>query len=181
MLQGRLISYPDAHRYRIGVNYNLLPINEPKCPYSTYNRDGSMRFGDNGGNGEAASDTAELYRARTLRKKTMLIDVPVAQGVDVYIFCGPAMLTAVQRYNLFSGGGCVPPLWGLGVAFRGLGKFSAEESAALARRVREQHIPCDVWGLEPGWQTKSYSCSGKRSSACFPLLATSTVQPKRSN
>jgi catalase len=51
MLQGRLISYPDAHRYRIGVNYNLLPINEPKCPYSTYNRDGSMRFGENGGNG----------------------------------------------------------------------------------------------------------------------------------
>src|SRR6201996_2069314 len=49
MLQGRLISYPDAHRYRIGVNYNLLPINEPKCPYNTYNRDGSMRFGENGG------------------------------------------------------------------------------------------------------------------------------------
>ena len=51
MLQGRLISYPDAHRYRIGVNYNLLPINEPKCPYNTYNRDGSMRLGENGGNG----------------------------------------------------------------------------------------------------------------------------------
>ncbi|NYF90633.1 catalase [Tunturiibacter empetritectus] len=51
MLQGRLISYPDAHRYRIGVNYNLLPINEPKCPYSTYNRDGSMRYGENGGSG----------------------------------------------------------------------------------------------------------------------------------
>src|ERR1700716_1054764 len=49
MLQGRLISYPDAHRYRIGVNYNLLPVNEPKCPFSTYNRDGSMRFDANGG------------------------------------------------------------------------------------------------------------------------------------
>jgi catalase len=49
MLQGRLISYPDAHRYRVGVNYNLLPVNEPKCPYSTYNRDGSMHFDANGG------------------------------------------------------------------------------------------------------------------------------------
>ncbi len=48
-LTKRLISYPDAHRYRIGVNYNLLPVNEPKCPYSTYNRDGSMRFNANGG------------------------------------------------------------------------------------------------------------------------------------
>ena len=33
----------------MGVNYDLLPVNEPKCPYSTYNRDGSMRFDANGG------------------------------------------------------------------------------------------------------------------------------------
>jgi catalase len=51
MLQGRLISYPDAHRYRIGVNYNVLPVNAPQCPYASYNRDGSMRFDDNGGIG----------------------------------------------------------------------------------------------------------------------------------
>jgi catalase len=49
MLQGRLISYPDAHRYRLGVNYQALPVNAPKCPFATYNRDGSMRFDDNGG------------------------------------------------------------------------------------------------------------------------------------
>jgi catalase len=51
MLQGRLISYPDAHRYRIGVNYDSLPVNKPQCPFATYNRDGSMRFDDNGGIG----------------------------------------------------------------------------------------------------------------------------------
>lgn len=49
MLQGRLLSYPDAHRYRIGTNYDLLPINAAKCPVHTYNRDGSMRFDANGG------------------------------------------------------------------------------------------------------------------------------------
>ncbi len=49
MLQGRLVSYPDAHRYRIGVNYDSLPVNKPQCPYQTYNRDGSMRFDGNGG------------------------------------------------------------------------------------------------------------------------------------
>ncbi|MEO6802798.1 MAG: catalase [Granulicella sp.] len=49
MLQGRLLSYPDAHRYRIGTNYASLPVNAPKCPYATYNRDGSMNFTDNGG------------------------------------------------------------------------------------------------------------------------------------
>jgi len=49
MLQARLISYPDAHRYRLGVNYDSLPINRPQCPVTTYNRDGAMRFDDNGG------------------------------------------------------------------------------------------------------------------------------------
>src|SRR6202040_2850210 len=49
MLQGRLISYPDAHRYRLGVNYDSLPVNKPQCPFHTYNKDGAMRFDGNGG------------------------------------------------------------------------------------------------------------------------------------
>jgi catalase len=51
MLQARLISYPDAHRYRLGVNFEALPVNRPKCPVNTYNRDGLMRFDENGGDG----------------------------------------------------------------------------------------------------------------------------------
>ncbi len=47
MLQARLISYPDAHRYRLGTNYNELPVNKPQCPYHTYHRDGAMRFDGN--------------------------------------------------------------------------------------------------------------------------------------
>jgi catalase len=49
MLQARLISYPDAHRYRLGVNYDTLPVNKPQCPVHTYNRDGAMRFDENSG------------------------------------------------------------------------------------------------------------------------------------
>lgn len=49
MLQARLISYPDAHRYRLGVNYESLPVNKAVCPVHTYHRDGAMRFDDNGG------------------------------------------------------------------------------------------------------------------------------------
>ncbi|HXI70042.1 MAG TPA: TIM-barrel domain-containing protein [Verrucomicrobiae bacterium] len=112
-------------------------------------------------NGADASETnaANLYRARKQNAKTMLVEIPAAKGVDVYIFAGPAMLDAVKRYNLFSGGGCVPPLWGLGLQYRGLGSFGAEESLNLAARLRAEHMPCDVWGVEPGWQTKTYSCS----------------------
>ena len=49
MLQGRILSYPDAHRYRLGVNYEQLPVN--KCPFmvNNYERDGAMRVDGNGG------------------------------------------------------------------------------------------------------------------------------------
>ena len=49
MLQGRLLSYPDAHRYRLGANYEQLPVN--RCPFMVANhqRDGAMRLDGNGG------------------------------------------------------------------------------------------------------------------------------------
>lgn len=49
MLQGRILSYPDAHRYRLGSNYEQLPVN--KCPFAVnnYERDGAMRLDGNGG------------------------------------------------------------------------------------------------------------------------------------
>lgn len=44
MLQFRIFSYADAHRYRLGVNYESLPVNRPKTEVNTYHRDGSMHF-----------------------------------------------------------------------------------------------------------------------------------------
>lgn len=100
--------------------------------------------------------------------RTMLVEIPAAQGVDIYVFAGPTIMDAVRRYNLFSGGGCVPPLWGLGLQYRGLGTFGAEDSLNLAARMRAEHLPCDVWGVEPGWQTKTYSCSFVWATNRFP-------------
>jgi catalase len=48
MLLGRLFSYPDTHRHRIGTNYLQLPINQPKAPVSSYNKDGAMRYHHSG-------------------------------------------------------------------------------------------------------------------------------------
>ncbi len=45
MLQGRLLAYQDAHRYRVGVNANQLPVNAAKCPVHHYQRDGAMAGG----------------------------------------------------------------------------------------------------------------------------------------
>ena len=49
MLQFRIFSYADAHRYRLGVNHERLPVNRPRCPVRTYHRDGAMRFDGNQG------------------------------------------------------------------------------------------------------------------------------------
>ena len=49
MLQFRIVSYADAHRYRLGVNHEALPVNRPQCPVHSYHRDGAMRFDGNGG------------------------------------------------------------------------------------------------------------------------------------
>lgn len=49
MLQGRLFSYADAQRYRLGVNHHLIPVNQPKCPVHSYHRDGGMRVDGNHG------------------------------------------------------------------------------------------------------------------------------------
>jgi catalase len=48
MLLGRMFSYPDAHRYRIGTNYLQLPVNAPRAEVHSYNKDGSMRYRHNG-------------------------------------------------------------------------------------------------------------------------------------
>jgi catalase len=49
MLQGRLFSYGDAQRYRLGVNHHLIPVNKARCPVHGFSRDGSMRVDGNYG------------------------------------------------------------------------------------------------------------------------------------
>jgi len=49
MLQGRLFSYADAQRYRLGVNHHLIPVNAARCPFHSYHRDGAMRVDGNHG------------------------------------------------------------------------------------------------------------------------------------
>ena len=109
---------------------------------------------------DIALSTEALYAARRSEEHVeMIVEVPAASGVDLYLFGGPAMREAVQRYNLFSGGGCVPPRWALGPWYRVRGDFTQEQVAAFADTLRREEMPCDVIGIEPGWQSHAYSCS----------------------
>ncbi|MDR3792324.1 MAG: glycoside hydrolase family 31 protein [Terracidiphilus sp.] len=101
-------------------------------------------------------------------KGTMTVEVPRAAGVDVYLFAGPEMADAVRRYNLFSGGGPKVPEWGLGFWYRADARSTQQGALAIAKGFRERRIPCDVFGLEPGWQTHAYSCTFEWNRDRFP-------------
>ncbi|MCR5754662.1 MAG: glycoside hydrolase, partial [Acetatifactor sp.] len=112
------------------------------------------------------SESALYALKRAKEKRKIIIDVPVAEGVELYFFEGN-IKEIVQRYNLFAGGGCVPPLWGLGMWYRSYGGSTEKEVKNLADLFRKEKIPMDVLGLEPGWQSHSYSCTYKWSNI-FP-------------
>lgn len=114
-----------------------------------------------------ATTTDELYANRSNGNK-LFVDIPGAKGAEVFVFKGPQLVDAVKRYNLLSGGGALPPMWGLGFKYRVKGDAPQDSVMRFANYFRDKQIPCDVLGLEPGWQTAAYSCSYKWSDDRFP-------------
>jgi alpha-D-xyloside xylohydrolase len=100
--------------------------------------------------------------------RSVVVDIPFAQGIDLYFFEGPDIKSAVQRYNLFSGGGTLPPAWGLGMWYRAYSAAKNEDVMRLAENFRQDNMPIDVFGFEPGWQTRAYSCSFLWDDTRFP-------------
>ncbi len=91
-----------------------------------------------------------------------------APGMDVYVFAGPSPLDAVRRYNLFAGGGALPPKWGLGFLNRVRTQYTAAEVLNDIAEFRAQGIPLDMIGLEPGWMDHAYPCSFEWDRIRFP-------------
>lgn len=109
-------------------------------------------------NAKIKFNTSELYENKS-SGNYVFIDVEGAPGVEIFIITGENITNVVQRYNLLSGGGCLPPLWGLGLKYRVKSDFNESNVENIANYFRVNNIPCDVIGLEPGWQTHAYSCS----------------------
>jgi len=104
------------------------------------------------------TNTEDLYR-NLQQGSYVFVDIPNVDGIELFVLEGNNIKEVVERYNLFSGGGCLPPLWGLGLKYRVKGDFNDQELLNASEYFRDNKIPCDVLGLEPGWQTRAYSCS----------------------
>lgn len=112
--------------------------------------------------------TLEGLYAQKSKGSDVMVDIPGVQGIDIYVFAGPDIRTAVQRWNLFSGGGAVPPLWGCGVQLRTFNGGDAPLMDRICDSLRSKKIPCDMLGLEPKWQSHAYPCSFTWSPERFP-------------
>ncbi len=83
MLQGRLFSYGDAQRYRLGVNHYQIPVNQPRCPFHNFHRDGAMRVDGNNGSTlhYEPNSFGEWQEQRDFSEPPLKID-PVADRFD---------------------------------------------------------------------------------------------------
>ena len=91
-----------------------------------------------------------------------------AGGIEILVFAGSSLLEVVQRYNLFFGGGVLPPKWALGFWHRVPTRYNAQQVMEEALEYRKRGFPCDVLGLEPGWHSKSYPVTYTWSEERFP-------------
>jgi alpha-D-xyloside xylohydrolase len=113
------------------------------------------------GESKVMTSTDELYAAKKVGSEVMQVLIPVAEGVDIYIIEGDTITDIVKQYNMLAGGGCDVPEWGLGTLYRCYTGWNSEQIKKTADYFRENDIPCDIIGLEPGWQTHAYSCTYK--------------------
>ena len=91
-----------------------------------------------------------------------------AEGVEIVLFGGPTMLDVVRRFNLYNGGGVLPPKWGLGFWHRVPTLFSDKEVNEEVAEFEKRGFPLSVIGLEPGWMSRSYPCTYEWDVTRFP-------------
>lgn len=137
-----------------GMYFDTARYIEVHCGYGKNKNRPKVR------NNTIIATAEDLYNKCGLKETTVMsVEIPVAKGIDVYIFEGKDILDVVSQYNMFSGGGCDVAEWGLGVMYRAYAKNTGDEVIKLAKYFRDNNIPVDIMGLEPGWQSSSYSCS----------------------
>ena len=109
MLQGRLFSYGDAQRYRLGVNHHLIPVNSPRCPVNAYHRDGLMRVDNNQGGklGYQPNDQGEWQEQSEHAEPTLALEGEAGhwEHVDNDHFTQPGnlfrIMSADEQQRLF--------------------------------------------------------------------------------
>lgn len=91
-----------------------------------------------------------------------------AEGVELVLFSGKDMLDVVRRFNLFNGGGALPPKWGLGFWHRVPTLSTDQQVKEEVGEFEKRGFPLTVIGLEPGWMSRAYPCTYEWDPKRFP-------------
>jgi len=98
-----------------------------------------------------------------------MVDIVVnGPNAEIVVFAANSLLDVVRKYNLYSGGGTLPPKWGLGFTYRTHTLFSDKKVIELIDEFEKKKFPIDFVGLEPGWMNMSYPCSFEWDETRFP-------------
>ena len=118
---------------------------------------------------KVALSTDELYSVKkSADDVTVSVFIPASKGIEFYVIEGEKITDIVAQYNMMSGGGCDVPEWALGVLYRCNGDYNDKQVLELAQYMRDNEIPCDIIGLEPGWHSHAYSCTYSWNKEKFP-------------
>ncbi len=115
-----------------------------------------------------ATSTEELYGGVEYNDSNISIQIPVAEGVDIYIIEGDTITDIVAQYNMMSGGGCTAPEWALSAIYRCYDKYTCDEVLETAKELRDDNMAVGIIGLEPGWHSHAYSCTYSWNPALYP-------------
>ena len=114
------------------------------------------------------TSTDELYRTEKQGVSNISIQIPVAQGVDIYMIEGDTITDIVAQYNMMAGGGCSVPDWALSAIYRCFSKYDQDKIIWMADRLKQDGMQVGTIGLEPGWHSHSYSCTYSWNPELYP-------------
>ena len=89
-------------------------------------------------------------------------------NAEIIVFNGDSPLEVVSKYNLYCGGGVLPPKWGLGFTYRTHTLYPDHKVLEEVDNFENNGFPLDFIGLEPGWMNMSYPCSFEWDEERFP-------------
>ncbi|WP_035691716.1 catalase [Azospirillum halopraeferens] len=141
MLQARIFSYADAHRYRLGTHYEALPVNTPRCPVHHYHKDGAMRFFRNDTGNPDAYYEPNSFGGPSQDPSVKEPPLRIAADADRYDhregnddFSQPRAL-----FNLFDDGQKQRLFANIAAAMQGIPDHIAERQLALFDRVHPDY------------------------------------------
>lgn len=96
------------------------------------------------------------------REKDSLIILGENDEMDIFVFAGEGLYDILPKYTLLSGRPMLLPKWAYGLTYIAPIFGTQHDVLSHAERFRKEHIPCDMFSLEPGWMKKFYDYSTKK-------------------